>query len=64
MDSVSAMIERLRANLAAARDGSAAVNVEDLKDVLQFFEIVQGRDPLLFRGGFQGGGPGTEDIEE
>jgi hypothetical protein len=62
MDSVSAMIERLRANLAAARDGSAAVNVEDLKDVLQFFEIVQGRDPLLFRGGFQGGG--TEDIEE
>jgi hypothetical protein len=64
MDTVSAMIERLRANLAAARDGTAEVNVEDLKDVLQFFEIVQGRDPLLFHGGFQGGLPNVEDIEE
>lgn len=63
MDSISAMIERLRANLAAAKGGTAEVGVEDLKDVLQFFEIAQGRDPLLFEGGFQGAA-GFDDIEE
>jgi len=56
------MIERLRASLSAAQGDMAEVNVEDLKDVLQFFEIAQGRDPLLFTGGFQGT-PSIEDVE-